>query len=177
LLDSLYGLVALLPANSVQVEYEFRTPIALPEGEYKILIVLDQFNDPTPDNNIGIAFFTVKPSMSGNYTIPGNFPSIESAIETVFARGVSPEGVTFVLTEPIYNIGDIASPYALEITTSISGFPEEGRIRFIPSQERSMIRGGVTINLTSSTGIGLFFGSAITSPYADAPINKLSQSD
>jgi hypothetical protein len=88
-----------------RIDYNFRSPFALPAGNYRIRITIDMKNDLDSTNNVVITPFTINPSLEGDFTIPGRFDNIESALEAVYTQGVGEKGVTFILTERKYDIG------------------------------------------------------------------------
>ncbi|MCL2039023.1 MAG: T9SS type A sorting domain-containing protein [Bacteroidetes bacterium] len=194
-----------LPGGSEVVIYDFNMPFIPKEiGMYDIEFFLADDGDSKDANNYFNLSVPVVEGLTGTFNVGSTtwgaqYLTIEQALADVYNRGVR-DTVTFVLTDPIYNIGTTNSDYAIDISSSVAGFTlprsfygntqaeyerykadsakfnHNKLIRFVPSEELRYMRSSIQINLLSRTGIGMHFGSALSSQFPNASANKISRS-
>lgn len=157
-------------------DYTFITPfVPSEEGQYTIKVTISTEDDSNPSNNVKTGLFSVKGSLKGDMTVGKNYTykTLESAIEAIYERGVDGT-VNIVLSDPIIEVGSLDSFYALDFSSSISGFDKTtDTIRIVPSKSLSRLQGGVTLRLSSSSGIGIRFSSSINPFINSAPVHKI----
>ncbi|HHX54831.1 MAG TPA: T9SS type A sorting domain-containing protein, partial [Clostridiales bacterium] len=159
------------------VDYEFTTAFIPTEtGRYDITAIISKEDDSDTTDNTRTAVFDVLGSLSGSITVGKNstYKTIKEALNAVYTRGIDGT-ITFVLSDPVMELGDISSEYALDFSSSISGFnTSTNKIRFVPSKALSRMEGGVTLRLSSKSGIGIRFGSTVhSSEFPSAPVNRV----
>lgn len=140
-------------------------------GQYKACINVNSADDPITTNNSYCKLFNVVNAMAGTYTIgtlnnggARNFTLINDALNALYLKGVTGP-VTFEFTDANYVTGDINLQYpAIELSGKIIGVDSVNTITFKPSQDRSLTRGGVTIQMNSGAGIGVYIAQN-TDPY------------
>ncbi len=158
--------------------FEFATPFALNTvgADYQIVASISTENDidPTPNNNQKTASFKVVESLTGTHAIGKNYEykTIAEALNAVYRMGVNGT-VTFELSDPVIEVGNIDSTYALDFSSSIAGFSVNNLIKFVPSRSLSRVAGGVTLRLSSNSGMGIRFGSSVSSEFPAAPVNRV----
>ncbi len=146
-------------------------------GNYRACARVEFPGDPVLTNNEVCVTFTVQTALSGIYTIgtlnlgnPRNFPTIKDALDRLFKLGVSGP-TTFELTDAEYNEGSAFAEYpALDFRSRITGASAQNPILFRPSNARSILRGGVRVNLHSAIGIGMMFGQSQRPNNSNAPV-------
>lgn len=133
-------------------------------GDYSFCYRVEYPGDPVLTNNEMCITRTVEPNLCGVYTIgttkpgPRNFPSIDSALNTLYFYGVSCS-VVFEFTDVNYTKSSVGvTTPAFDLSSRIIGSGPNSTITFRPSVERSIAKAGVTINLASESGIGVLFG-------------------
>lgn len=136
-------------------------------GEYRFCYRVEYPGDPVVSNNELCINRTVEPNLCGVYTIgtskpgPRNFPTIDSAINAMYFFGVSC-AVQFEFTDESYTrIATGLNTPAIDLSSRVIGVSSTNTVTFRPSVERSIAKGGVTINLQSESGIGVLFGQNI----------------
>ena len=133
-------------------------------GEYRFCFRVEYQGDPVPGNNELCVTRTVEPNLNGVYTIgttvtgPRNFPTIDSALNVLYFRGVSGP-VVFEFTDQSYTVSKngVTTP-AIDLSSRIIGTSAVNTITFRPSIERSIAKGAVTINMVTESGVGVLFG-------------------
>ncbi|MBM4177899.1 MAG: hypothetical protein FJ211_01015 [Ignavibacteria bacterium] len=148
-------------------------------GDYRFCYRVEYPGDPVTSNNELCITRTVEPNLCGVYTIgttksgPRNFPSIDSAMNALYFFGVSCS-VVFEFTDESYTktATGINTP-AIDLSSRVIGAGANATITFRPSVERSIAKGGVTINLQSESGIGVLMGQNI-SPFNNFAIQRQS---
>lgn len=160
------------PLNITTAEFPAFTPPAA--GQYEVCMTTEYPGDPVVDNNKICQVFTVSEAMSGTYTIgttklgqARNFPTIQDAVDTLYRKGVS-GAVQFELTDAAYNIGSTLDAPALDLTTRVIGANATNTITFMPSLDRSLSKGSVTVTMNSGRGVGILFGQSIQSSNTNA---------
>lgn len=170
-----------IPYSGIQETTELFGQAFVPAdtGVYTVTVTVSAVGDGDASNNSFTKTFTVLPAMAGIFTISANstaannYTTIQSAVEALYQRGITGP-VTFVLTDNTYSVGDIyGSAVALDLTSTIVGVSSTNTIKFVPSTAKSVIKGSVTINLNSNSGIGIKFGQSSTNPSQYAPVNKV----
>lgn len=143
-------------------------------GDYKFCFRVEYPGDPVSTNNELCVTRNVEPNLCGVYTIgttkpgPRNFPTVDSAMNMLYAYGVSCP-VAFEFTDETYTISAIGSnTAALDLSSRLIGVSPSNTITFRPSVERSIAKGAVTVNLVSESGIGVLFGQNINPANASA---------
>ncbi len=159
------------------VDFEFTTAFVPTEtGRYEITAIVSKEDDSDTTDNTRTAVFDVLGSLSGTITVGqhSTYKTIKDALDAVYTRGIDGT-ITFVLSDPVMQLGNINSEYALDFSSSISGFnTSTNKIRFVPSKSLSRTEGGVTLRLSSRSGIGIRFGSSIySSEFAGAAVNRV----
>lgn len=159
------------------VDFEFSTAfVPVETGIYEITAIVSKEDDSDTTDNTRTAIFNVLGSLSGTITVGqhSTYKTVKDALDAVYTRGIDGT-VTFVLSDPVMQLGNINSEYALDFSSSISGFnTSTNKIRFVPSKSLSRMEGGVTLRLSSRTGIGIRFGSSIhSSEFAGAAVNRV----
>jgi hypothetical protein len=136
-------------------------------GEYRFCYRVEYPGDPVTSNNELCINRTVEPNLCGVYTIgtskpgPRNFPTIDSAINAMYFFGVSC-AVQFEFTDESYTrVATGLNTPAIDLSSRVIGVSSTNTVTFRPSVERSIAKGGVTINLQSESGIGVLFGQNI----------------
>ncbi len=132
-------------------------------GSYGVSVSINLPEDPITSNNTYTSTFYVIDAMAGTYTIgtryagsPRNFMTIDEALDALYLQGVTGP-CTFLLTDATYNIGDpIMETPAWDMSGKIIGVSEDNPITFKPSQDKSLYKGSVTINLNTAGGVGVY---------------------
>ncbi len=157
--------------NTITVEFarmELRE-----SGIYTVCIEVSAEDDPIDDDNRLCTGFTVEAGLSGTYTVgitrPGsrNFETIDDAMNALYLRGLAGSAV-FEFTDANYSVtSDVADYPAWDFGSRIIGLgpdAETGEINSITwraSNARSLQRGGVTITMNTSSGVGVRFGQTV----------------
>lgn len=153
-------------------------------GRYQVCARVEFLNDPNTANNEICTYFDVTEALKGTYTIgtlnsgkPRNFNTFDDALDVLYLRGIAGP-VTFELTDAEYNVGDINNILkpALDFRSKIVGVDKDNQIVFKPTNARSIIRGGVRINLATGTGVGMLFGQAVEPMNPNATVNNVQPS-
>ena len=179
-------LIEFMPAGGIPVTFEFYRPLIIDKpGSYQLVLTIDKDGDANPGNNEMIMNFNVLAGMAGEYRIGeydynADFTTIEEAISELYRRGIH-DSVTFILTDPVYNVGSLTREYALDLSSSISSTFDATRnrrvVRFVPSAELRYSRNSININLLSRTGIGMYIAAGLeNNQFANAPVNLLHRS-
>ncbi len=133
-------------------------------GTYHIKFYIFAQDDELPSNNSYETTIEVKNGLNGNYIVSknnGDFATITDAINALYDQGVVGP-VKFLLSDTEFNEGDILSKApALNFSTKIIGASASNPITFTVNPQISG-RGAVHINLSSASGIGIYFGQSIT---------------
>ncbi|MBM2815189.1 MAG: hypothetical protein HW421_1951 [Ignavibacteria bacterium] len=157
--------------------YNFKTKCVLKEsGRYKVCIIISHPEDPVPENDTLCAFFYINAGLRGTYTVGtgGNFLTIDSVMNALYYRGLSGP-VTFQLINPTYTLTSPNPMHpAWEFTSTIIGLGWNAderinnTITWTPGTDLAATRGGVTINLNSTNGVGVYLGQSTNpiNPYA-----------
>lgn len=170
--------IPLIPSkySNDTTTYEFLTPF-FPQnsGNYEIAVELSTDEDSHPADNVLRFNFEVLPSLTGIQRVGTglDFATITDAVAAIYERGVE-DTVTFMLSDPIMEIGSTALDYALDFSSGVAGFDNTKLIRFVPSEQLARKKGAVEIVLTSKSGIGMRFGSSLSSTLPSAPVNLLT---
>lgn len=144
----------------------FTFPSFLPVdgGDYRFCYRVEYPGDPVTTNNELCITRTVEPNFSGTYTIgttvtgPRNFPTIDSALNALYFRGVSGP-VVFEMTDASYTVNRVGSGApAIDLSSRIIGVSATNTITFRPSVERSISKGAITVNMVTESGLGVLFG-------------------
>jgi parallel beta-helix repeat protein len=155
-------------------------------GEYKACLIISHADDVVRNDDTACVTFTVIGGLAGTYTIgtqntgsARNYPSIDSAMSSLYYRGVAGP-VTFELTDASYNVSSPRAGLAAWdlssyiINSGLISATEINTITIRPSALRALSRGGVTINLNSDNGVGLLFGQSIQPASANAIFNQFA---
>lgn len=152
---------------------DFARMVIRESGEYTVCISVNAEEDEVLSDNELCETFSVEAGLSGNYTVgmlrsgqARNFNTILEAMEALYLRGLV-GSVEFTLTDANYTMSspDVFYP-AWEFGSTILGLGYDAEIDQVntitwkPSTARAIQRGGVTVNLNSSNGIGIRFGQA-----------------
>lgn len=166
-------------ASTVETFWQAFVPETL--GVHTVILNINPVGDGYPGDNTLTTTFNVIAAMSGTYTVgtlnngaSNNFTTITSAVQALYERGVTGP-VEFHLTDAVYNEGDIfsANP-AIDLRSKIIGVSAANTIKFRPAPAKSVLRSGITINLSSAAGIGFLFGQTPVHNYTIAPINSVT---
>ncbi|MBU3678626.1 MAG: hypothetical protein FGM32_03350 [Candidatus Kapabacteria bacterium] len=149
--------------------FTFPTFTPVEGGDYRFCFRVEYPGDPVTTNNEICITRNVEANFNGTYTIgstvtgPRNFPTIDSALNALYFRGVSGP-VVFEFTDNTYTVTKVgvATP-AIDLSSRIIGVSATNTITFRPSTERSISKGAVTINMETQSGLGVLFGQN-TSP-------------
>lgn len=150
-------------------------------GIYTVVIEIQYANDPYKANNTITQTFTVSAALSGDYTIGtlnsgaiNNFNTFDDALNMLFKRGVSGP-VIFRLTDPVYNVGkETETTYpAMDLRSHIVGMDATNTVTFKPSDEMSIVHGGIRINLLTGNGKGIVFGQSDNPANIWAPVKLI----
>jgi hypothetical protein len=162
------------PNNFAGVRFPLFTPSQ--GGTYQACLKTMYPGDPDPSNDEICQAFTVEGNLSGTYTIgtkftssPRNFVTFDLAANALYQKGVSGP-VTFELTDATYNLNSTptSNGASYDLSGFVPGMNETNTVTFKPALDMSLSKGSITINLTSSTGIGILFGQQLV------PSNPLS---
>lgn len=165
--------------NTSKALFELFTPQVY--GTYTVTASVEFPNDPDMTNNTFSSSFTIGQPLNGTYTIgllnnggARNFKSIQIALDALFLAGINAP-VVFELTDTEYNEGNagLAQP-ALDFRSTINGVDATNTITFKPSNLRSIVKGGVKINLASGNGIGMMFGQSVNPNNPNATVNYVT---
>ncbi len=133
-------------------------------GDYRFCFRVEYPGDPVTTNNELCVTRTVEPNLSGTYTIgtsvagPRNFPTIDSALNVMYFRGVS-SPVVFEFTDATYTVSKVGvTTPAIDLSSRIIGMTATNTITFRPSVERSIAKGSVSINMVTESGVGVLLG-------------------
>ncbi|MEN9281695.1 MAG: hypothetical protein RL594_630 [Bacteroidota bacterium] len=144
--------------------YTFPSFTPVEGGDYRFCFRVEYPGDPVLTNNELCATRTIEPNLSGTYTIgttvqgPRNFPTIDSALNVLYFRGVSGP-VVFELTDASYTVSKVGvTTPAIDLSSRIIGMSPTNTVTFRPSVERSIAKGSVTINMITESGLGVLFG-------------------
>ncbi len=144
--------------------YTFPSFTPVEAGDYRFCFRVEYPGDPVPGNNELCATRTVEPNLNGTYTIgtavtgPRNFPTIDSAMNVLYFRGVSGP-VVFEFTDPSYTVTKVGvTTPAIDLSSRIIGASATNSITFRPSIERSIAKGAVSINMVTESGVGVLLG-------------------
>ena len=141
-------------------------------GTYSFVITINADLDEVPINNVQPGSWSVQEGMIGSYTIQksgGDFKTINDAVTALYQRGVA-GAVTFLLSDPVYNEGNISQNMpAIDISSTIVGVSDVNTITFAISPIAAN-RGSVTINLASGSGVGIYIGQNDIPPNPNAPV-------
>jgi len=148
-------------------------------GNYSVRIHIEAPGDEVPGNNTLNTQFSVQAGLRGTYTIsqaPGsNFRTIAEAVNALYRQGVSGP-VIFWLSDANYYEGNILldNP-AIDLSSSIVGLSKENPVTFTVNPLEAT-RGSVTINLATSSGVGIFIAQNIIPNNVNAPILNVTPS-
>ncbi|MBU3700159.1 MAG: hypothetical protein FGM33_09180, partial [Candidatus Kapabacteria bacterium] len=144
--------------------YTFPSFTPVEAGDYRFCFRVEYPGDPVLTNNELCATRTVEPNLNGTYTIgttvqgPRNFPTIDSALNVLYFRGVSGP-VVFEFTDASYTVTKVGvTTPAIDLSSRIIGASAVNTITFRPTIERSIAKGAVTINMVTESGVGVLFG-------------------
>ncbi|MBK9249201.1 MAG: hypothetical protein IPM69_14085 [Ignavibacteria bacterium] len=151
--------------NKAVVSFPPFTPPA--GGQYEICIKAAQQGDEVPANDEKCITITVVDRLAGDFTVGTNtkpgvpgFPTIQAAVDALYQRGVR-ANVRFLLTDPFYAVGNTSSigTPALDLSSNIIGIGPNSSVTWIADpQSTGLSKAGVTIQLNSSNGIGVYLG-------------------
>ncbi len=151
-------------------------------GVYTVTTNINPKGEGDPSDNTLTTTFTVVDALNGVYTISAsgigtrNYITIESAVQSLFERGVTGP-VVFELPDNEYYVGHTSSyEPAIDFRSKIVGVDATNTITFRPSNSKTITRGGVIINLSSANGIGFIFGQTVNYPSPIAPVNSVNGS-
>ena len=94
----------------------------------------------------------------------GNFETIQEAVDELYRYGVGGDVIFELKDRGPYEIGDLYDDKqpALDLSSYIYGVGPDATITFKPSNDRAVERGGnnsgVTINVSTGSGIGILLG-------------------
>jgi len=154
--------------------------VAPSAGQYTIYAkIVAPYDDNPPSMKQTSAQFTAEAGMSGDKVVGsgGDYATLQEAINDLYTKGVSGH-LRFILKDAVYNIGDtnFVSLPALDLTAYIPGMGPNATVTFKPSNERANIKGGVTINLLTGSGIGILFGQNYNPVNPNAIVNYVTPS-
>ena len=144
------------------------------EGEYRITLKVNASGDLiSEDDQISETFYVVK-GLEGNIFVGKGhkYETIQEFTNDVFLKGMT-GSINVYLTDKHYELhAKFNDEPAWNLSSTINGLgydEETGEINtltFMPADERASERGGVTIDLYSGNGKGVFIGQA------DGPVNE-----
>jgi len=163
--------------NEVFFSSNFIPPSA---GQYGVCVSVNSPDDPVISNNRYCEIFEVVNAMAGTYTIgtsssgPRNFLTIQDALNALYLQGVTGP-VTFLMTDATYNTGDpFSDDPAMDMSSKIIGVDATNTITFKPSQQKSLYKGSVTINLHTAGGIGVYIAQNINPTNNNAAVHSVT---
>lgn len=147
-------------------------------GNYVVKVTVYADLDEVPANNTKEFNIVIQEGMSGTYTITktnGSYTTIAEAVTALYEKGVSGD-VTFLLSDDIYVEGNPAlnSP-AIDFSSSIVGLDNPNNSVTFTIDPQRATRASVQINLYSSSGIGVFFGSTNLPSNSKAPVLDVNE--
>lgn len=136
-------------------------------GDYKACIIITSEEDPVRDDDTLCITFSVEGGLQGVYTVGvgQDFPTIDSMMNALYYRGVA-GSVIFEFTDAVYDLYSFMDGPAWDFSTRIInlGYDEQldryNTITFRPARNRAYTRGGVTFNLYTENGKGVYFGQS-----------------
>ena len=149
-------------------------------GAYTGWLIIKAAGDDKPLNDTIRFQFTVEKGVQGTFEVGvgRDFETIQLAMDQLYRSGI--EGsVKLVLTDALYNVysPEEGAP-AWDMSTAIMGLglQEDGKtihtLSIVPSDERGVARGGVTVRLHTSNGQGIFLGQNIVNYSEEAIIRE-----
>ncbi len=165
--------------NDILFSSNFIAPSA---GTYKVCVSVVSQDDPITSNNSFCKEFQVVDALAGTYTIgttasgSRNFATILDALNALYLQGLTGP-VTFELTDATYSIGDpVLTNPAIDLSGRIIGVDSKNTITFKPSQARSIYSAGITVNMTSGGGIGMYVAQNLAPSNVYAAVNSVTSS-
>jgi len=159
-----------IPAGRYNSKFEqFDLMILRESGTYQSEMIISHPDDQIRSDDTTRSTFTVEGGLMGTYTVGagGNFPTIDSLMNKLYQRGLAGDCI-FLFTDSYYQVkGTNRENAAWDFTTYIINLgwnADEGRaytITFKPSQQKSLTKGSVTIELMSPNGNGVQFGQSM----------------
>jgi len=159
-----------VPSGRYNTKLDFFAKMTLREtGTYRAELIISHPDDQIRADDTTWATFTVDGGLAGTYTVGagGNFPTIDSLMNTLYKKGLA-DNCTFVLTDSYYFVeGEYPHNPAWDFSSAILNLgwnEDEGRaytITFKPSQQKSLTKGSVTIELATPNGKGITFGQSM----------------
>lgn len=156
----------------------FGTFSILKPGSYRAKISVRHAEDIVYGNDTMSIYFSVETGVQGTYTVgslketaPGfsvdrNFGTLEEFTNAIFYNGLS-GSVVAELTDASYNVSTtVTNSAAWDLSSRILGLGYDAETKLFntitikPSSNREGIRGGVQINLSSTSGIGIKLGQS-----------------
>jgi|GEM_PF-403729 len=176
-----------LPAGA---PFNFRTysldPYTIAEsGTYRVCytIVAQDVIDPVAENDVLCQEFVVEEGMKGTFTVgtsmtsEKHFNTIDDAMDALFTDGVDGP-ITFLLVDAQYDIErDALEQVGMDFSSKIFGLGDkdaDGNLKTVtwkPAPNRAMSRGGVTLNFSTFSGIGIKFGQSTYNDNDNAVVN------
>jgi len=179
--------VKIVPAGRYNSNHHrFKEEIVLEKaGTYKAVATISNTDEPfeaTDNNNTVELTFDVIEGLQGTWTVgtlfagePKNFNTIQEAMSEMYFRGIS-GSIVFELTDANY---DLQSDIPWDFASIIIGLGDDkdgdgvpNSITFKPHKTRAVVTGGININLTSTSGVGINFGQGFRNASNPlAPVN------
>lgn len=147
-------------------------------GSYRAKISVRATEDIVYGNDTMSIYFTVESGIQGTYTVgtlketaagftaDRNFSTLQELSNALFYNGIA-GSVVFEMTDAVYNVSTtVTNSAAWDLSSRILGLGYDAEnkvyntITFMPSLNRAGIRGGVQINLSSESGIGIRLGQS-----------------
>ncbi|MFC2131879.1 hypothetical protein ACFLSQ_10635, partial [Bacteroidota bacterium] len=166
--DTIVNYVISAGANfdttDVRTEKNFVPPYL---GAYTICATIYSPYDNNPlSMRIACGTFESNAGLIGTYTIGsgGNFETIQDAVDELYQYGVGGNVIFELKDRGPYEIGDLYDDKipALDLSSYIHGVGPNATVTFMPSEDRSVERGGnnsgVTINVSTGSGMGILLG-------------------
>ena len=176
--------------NNNLAQVAFPSIIIDETGEYSGKFVINVPNDGDNSDNTYNFTFTVKPGLSGTYTVgkkysgnSNNFETIAKLNEALFLKGLS-GSVVFEFTDDQYDVNSLfLDQPAWDLSSAILGLGYDKdadvyrTITFKPSADKAASYGSIVFNLNSSNGQGIKFGTSSSNLNPNAIINQPLEAD
>jgi len=170
LLPTPKGVIEDVPSGRYNVRSQTYELVDLSEtGTYTVEIEIAASGDLIPGNNKVTSTFSVVAGLQGTYTIgaTGHYKTIEEATDDLYYKGMQ-GSVEFIFIDQVYNVNSLTMTdpaWSLAGTILGLGYNEAdgtyNTLTWRPSDALKTTRGGVTINLNSGNGQGVFIGQSV----------------